>query len=547
MVNTGGPSYGCQNCKEARQKCDQGSPACARCTRRKRQCEYPDFLNITFRDETKAIQTKSDRRRRQARELTPQETLVSPLNPESTLTSILSPFTYVGTTQEQFALNVLFSRRAGLKHDKENPHGFIEFLPQLVAVAKPNSPLERATCALALFASQNILDYKETTQSYFQLGRKVLGEALRMTNHAIQDPVACRSDDTLMAVMVINIIDNILCMVDQRAPSEAHLLGASQLIRLRGKKNFENVASRRILAGVHSETVGKALNQCVAVKELPGGFCSDEWFDNLSQYPNFAAGLLNYLAESVASVQAFVRPFLDCPSLFHDTQASALVAAVLNIDQKLIDWESAIPDIWRPRQAGDLSTANLATFQAYGTTMDIYESVWIANTYNSFRTLRILLQVLAHEIMCSFSRVRITVFPFGPLAYSCTAQRLIDEVCASVPFFMGNRAPGTDPAAIRFPAAEGSVPSLADRKVALRVGAWFLCAPLNMCAQYNLIEMRQKIWIESQIERINSFRSLQGSYQGLFPNWQINITSKSISRVAAKAAGTVLFEAMGGV
>ena len=547
MVNTGRPSYGCLNCKEAHQKCDLASPACARCIRRKRRCEYPDFLNIIFRDETRAIQTKSDRRRRQAKSSSPPETLPLPLISQSVLTSIVSPVTYVGTTQEQFALAVCFSRRGGMNHDKENPHGFIEFLPQLVAVAKPNSPLERATSALALFGSQHILDYKEMTQSYFQLGRKVLGEALRMTNLAIQDPEACRSDDTLMAVMVMNVIDNLLCMVDRRTPSEAHLLGAWQLIRLRGKKNFENVASRRMLAGVHSETAGKALRQCISVEEIPGGFCSDDWLDNFSQYPDFAAGHLNYLAERVANVQAVVRAFLDCPSPFHDTQASALAAAVLNIDQRLIDWESALPNTWRPRRAADLSTANLTTFQAYGKTMDIYNSVWIANTYNSFRMLRILLQVLAHDITCSYPHVRTIVFPFGPLAHYCTAQRLIDEVCASVPFFMGTRAPGVHPAAILFPAAEGSVPSLAYRQFALRAGAWFLRAPLKMCATYQLIRMRQKIWIESQIERVNSFHNLQGSYQGLFPSWQIELTGKGMSRVAAKAPGTMPFEATGRV
>jgi len=153
--------------------------------------------------------------------------------------------------------------------------------------------------------------------------------------------------------------------------------------------------------------------------------------------------------------------------------------------------------------------------------------------------LRILLQVLAHDIMCSYPRVRAIAFPCGPLACSCTAQRLIDEVCASVLFFMRSRASGVHPAAVLFPAAEGSVPSLADRQAALQVGAWLLLAPLNTCATYELIHMRQRILIESQIERINSFHNLQVSHQSHFPNWQINLTGKGISRVAAKASGGV--------
>jgi hypothetical protein len=528
MVNTGKPSYGCQDCRKAHQKCDLGLPACSRCSKRERKCQYPDSLNITFRDETSAIQTKSDRRRRQANISAPRKTIALPSSPKPTLTSIVSPITYVGTTQEHFALTVCFSRSGGMHHDRDNPHGFIEFLPQLVAAAKPNSPLERATCALTLFACQHVLDRKVPSHSFFQLGRKVLGEALRMTNLAIQDPEARSSDDTLMAVMVMNIIDNLLCMIERRTPSEAHLLGASQLIRLRGKKNCKNVVSQRMLAGVQSESAGKALRQCIPVKGTSSGSCSDDWADgSMSQSPDLAAGPLNYLAERVASVQAFVRAFLECPP--PDSQDSALLAAVLKVDQQLMNWECTIPKTWYPKQAVDLSTTNLNTFQAYGKTMDIYESVWVANTYNSFRMLRILLQVLAHDIVRSHPRI-ISVLPYGPLAYSSTAQRLIDEICASVPYFMGNRTPDIHPAAIVFPAAEDFMPSLAYRQFALRAGAWFLRAPLNMCATYELLHIRQRTWIESQIKRLDGFHNLRGSYQGLFPSWEIDLAGKRTLR-----------------
>ncbi len=536
MVNTGKPSFGCQNCKKVHKKCDQSLPACAQCVRKRQKCEYPDVLSIIFRDETRAIRTKSDRRRRQVIESAPQETLALPPNSQTTWTSLVSPFTCVGATQEHFALAVLFSRRAGTENDKENPHGFMGLLPQLFAMARPNSPLERATHALALFVCQHVIDYRGTTQSCLHLADRMLGEALRLTSDAIQDSNACCSDDTLMAVMVLNIIDKIVSMVDQRRPSDTHLLGALQLISLRGKKNFSNKASQRILAGVHSEIVGKALRRCVPVNDISGGFCSNVWVGGLSQHPNSAMGLLNYLAERVANVQATVRELLDRPSLFDDAQANTLMVSLLEIDRGLMDWEFAIPDAWRPEQAGELSKANRTAFHTYGMTMDIYKSVWIANIYNCFRTLRILLQVLAHDIIRSYPWVIATALPCGPLAYSCIAQRLIDEVCASVPFLMGNRGPLVHPANVLFPAAEGSVPSMADRHTALQVGAWLLLAPLNTCFTCDLVDMRQKIWIASQIERITSFHNLPGSYYSCFPNWQINLDGTGISVVAAKAS-----------
>ena len=95
-----------------------------------------------------------------------------------------------------------------------------------------------------------------------------------MTNQAIQDPRACCSDDTLIAFMVLNIIDKLLCIADQRGPSEAHLLGTCQLIRLRRGGNFDKEGLQRILAGVYSEIVERALAQRVPINEVPGGFCS---------------------------------------------------------------------------------------------------------------------------------------------------------------------------------------------------------------------------------------------------------------------------------
>jgi hypothetical protein len=448
------------------------------------------------------------------------------------------------TGQEDFALAVLFSRRAGAETNGKDPRSFMFFLPQLFIAAKPNSPLQRATCALALFTCQYILDYKGTSRLNFQLGRKALGEALRLNHHAMEDPITCLSDETLMAVMLLDIIHKILCLVGRHTPTEVHLTGAAQLIKLRGPKNLENVLSQRILAGVVSETAGKALSQRVPVKTVVNSLCSSGQINNLTQSLDTATDLLNHLAERVANVQAPIRAFVGCRSLSENLRAGALLAAVLKIDQDLIDWECAIPSDWCHQPAADMSAARLAAFQAYCTTIDIYSSVGIANTYNSFRMLRILVQTLAYEITCSYPQARASIVPSGPLDYASTVQRLVDDICASVPYCMGTRNVGMHSSEIHFSAAKGMVQSFADRETSVQVGAWLLRAPLKTCATSELIDEQQRTWIVSQMDRIDDLYDLRGTDQGLVPNWKISLASKVSSPSGNKLPYLRRFEAL---
>jgi hypothetical protein len=50
-------------------------------------------------------------------------------------------------------------------------------------------------------------------------------------------------------------MQSVLALLDRTSPSKAHLSGASALIKLRGDKNFNNLLSQKMLAGVYSEIV----------------------------------------------------------------------------------------------------------------------------------------------------------------------------------------------------------------------------------------------------------------------------------------------------
>jgi hypothetical protein len=244
--------------------------------------------------------------------------------------------------------------------------------------------------------------------------------------------------------------------------------------------------------------------------------------------PNNPSSSLTRLAGEVANVQAHIKFLLRSPLMLTSQTVNEATALIISLDQKLLDWELSLPSNWFPQPAFDLSPANLAKFDAYDTAMDIYPDVWIAGSYNTFRLLRILLQLLIGSLSPHVLSFWPPALPIGPLSYLPTTQRLVDEVCASVPFFLGTKHADANPESIEYPFANNVSLSHDYRETALRLGAWFLFAPLSTCANQPLISPRQKDWIEMQLERLNRFPRMRGSYMGHFPGWRLMLSGTAL-------------------
>lgn len=80
-----------------------------------------------------------------------------------------------------------------------------------------------------------------------EYSRMFYGEALGLLNSALRDNKKSKADDTLLAVAMLGYYENLTCDSRQSIQSwKAHINGASQILRLRGKKQFNTPIGRML-------------------------------------------------------------------------------------------------------------------------------------------------------------------------------------------------------------------------------------------------------------------------------------------------------------
>lgn len=137
------------------------------------------MLNLLFRSENEGVEKRVRRTQpEQVHYLLPQE-------------------------PEQLALNYFFNNYVLIPRKSDAAHGYMEVLPVLYANLAPNSPLLSATSALAFAA----FGKDAFGRQFFPNTRLKYGEAIVRLNEALGDPVAVRKDETLMAVLIMGMVE----------------------------------------------------------------------------------------------------------------------------------------------------------------------------------------------------------------------------------------------------------------------------------------------------------------------------------------------------
>ena len=84
--------------------------------------------------------------------------------------------------------------------------GFMEHMPSFYTVARVESPLSLATTAIAMFSTRNVPAGAARRAMVIKAVAKYV-EALRLINVAIQDPQEAKSDELLMAVLLLGLYE----------------------------------------------------------------------------------------------------------------------------------------------------------------------------------------------------------------------------------------------------------------------------------------------------------------------------------------------------
>ena len=241
------------------------------------------------------------------------------------------------------------------------------------------------------------------------------------------------------------------------------------------------------------------------------------------ELPANTANKLTQLEEEVAVLKADAKQSFNlCPDTVPTEELISFVERAVTLDQKLDFWVKSLPSEWRAMSASDTSPEALQKYHAFESLMDVYSDLWVLSLRNACRLLRLDLQKIFIQFMTWNPTIRSSHMTCGPRPYVEESRRLVDEICAGVPFSLGNRVVYDHPTGgvgldgqleIEYPWVQGSPVSTDHRRAAYAVGGWFYMGPLSKCLELEIpgcpeieiVKPAQKAWITSQLRRIRQY------------------------------------------
>jgi hypothetical protein len=344
---------------------------------------------------------------------------------------------------EMMSLCFFFTNYVATTRDPTVSRGYFEYLLPLYSGVTPSSPLSLATSAVAVNISQMWMQRGPDTL----LARSIFQKALTSLKSAIMDPVQAKTDETLLTVLLLEFYESVGSRFQNKDSSATHQSGALALIKHRGAANFQSEIGKRLLIAVRSQVVTHAVQ---TKKEIV--FDPEVWEDQDEMPVNPAINLDRLVAElanlqvqesnTFTTISSPGTPFsVSSMSSSDPSTVQSLFNAALDLDTRLSVWPSQVPDSWHPVAVSSPDLVHPSIFEAgvYGDTCDAYYSLHVTVIYNQYRcarlaVLKIILKcciAMGNEFMGGFKQT---------IDYARREiQALADDICASAPFYLGNR------------------------------------------------------------------------------------------------------------
>ena len=235
------------------------------CIRRRQACPgYKDDFDVVLKDQTTKLPERIQKRkaaqaRRQAKlnnalGLSNGQRLSATEKPASDDYPAIctSPSAKTG---EHEALCFFFDNYATAPRDDLTNRGFFEYILPVFEKAPSDSPAALATIAVAT-NMHTLWRYEGPDQPF---PHSCYTRAVSSTKAAIEDPNLSKSDNLLLAVLLLDFYDVISRRLSNMPPPEQHQDGALALVRHRGKDNFKTNLGTRLLFAIRHRCVTAAL------------------------------------------------------------------------------------------------------------------------------------------------------------------------------------------------------------------------------------------------------------------------------------------------
>lgn len=393
-------------CRSRKVKCDETKPTCRRCMKANQECQYRDDSELYFRNQTslaaqraeegwrkRSAKSQNNRRSGESSEPDPDQ-LSLPATQHLTLDKEIKTDLY-RLAYNRFLFDFVIPNNSA---DHDGPRdGFLGFLPSFYEQSSPDSCLFAAVSAVS-FAN---FDGRFKSPEAKLLGSEYCGKALKLIQHAIQDYSQAKSDETLFAVYLLGIYEN-LTTATYNGSWIAHKRGAVALISLRDPQQYNTPNGARLFDLVYVQM----LMACFSANEEPPGSL-ENWADLIhSNAPGLSVpGIrLTKVVYETAIIWAQWRNLKSMQprtSIENNIEAQLLAEKARALDMKFQAWEDALPDLWKFQSLKNTPNIHanfdlkwvrlLLDHPGAPPTIHIYGSLKRAFAWNFYRTSRLFL------------------------------------------------------------------------------------------------------------------------------------------------------------
>ncbi|SMR41980.1 unnamed protein product [Zymoseptoria tritici ST99CH_1E4] len=465
MVYRGKPSAGCENCRKAKKRCDLEQPACSRCVKLKKPCSgYRDTSQLQIQDESEAVRLKAHRAKNRPSPASTKSS-TSPagsftVTPASSFRDRTPPDEDVKFSTSNDNQDLVLFNNLGIEdydNDDELTDTKIATIPHSI---KPSIDDAATNYFFSQFTSPTghwnfVLDgsHGRQMEPVLDLGLRACGmaaldnvkgsgsglvrsrvlyaKALGMLNAALRDPKHCKTDQSLVAVTLLGLYENLTCDSRESIQSwKAHTSGASELLKLRGGNQFETLTGRMLFR----ETRAQVLISCMW-DDLPPPPILREWEEVLNNSPEAVvaapADRLSAICVDFATLKYQMRT-----QTISDQDA---IAEVIRLEMRMVQWSidtMADGQVWSYSDVEVPDSPHVWNGVVHG-----YQShPSVPSIWNTYRSVRIMLTRNQETLVRRFDLPPEQMIE--QMAYLKSVRRqMTDDVCRSVPTLLGHGAP----------------------------------------------------------------------------------------------------------
>lgn len=241
------------------------------------------------------------------------------------------------------------------------------------------------------------------------------------------------------------------------------------------------------------------------LKSRPLPVESLSWLSYLDEsLPSTQLGICVY---SISQICASAPELLigDISQLPAQQRLKEVLGEAISMDSKLQSWNYNLSEPYRYMELSIAETPfqqqpNLLPMQPKN--VHVYHDIWMASLWNHYRFVRIrLLQTLTD---CE-SRLNLTERPEAQMygsntnrtTWEDTLVKMVDDICASVPFLMGDID------------AQGN---LKRGSGGIALGGYFLLWPLHIASSVKIISMEQREWIRGRLRHLGTVMGINQAH-----------------------------------